>query len=222
MHARWIAAPRRHLAAALSGRAAAALPVPCTLRVALRRPALQRPVGTPTHSTCTRALAHPPALPYSPPHTHPGAGSAVTSDVRYLSADDPTGQWKVILERKNDVEYNVADRAGSFYITIRGPERPNSELLVAPMGDPTSTRVGPGARHHRPLPVVVPASRPERDLGRELDRTAESRAQCSALADPRVPRLAGLRCGRALPVHRACGPPARPRARRCCCLTAPR
>ncbi|EFN56398.1 hypothetical protein CHLNCDRAFT_144964 [Chlorella variabilis] len=69
------------------------------------------------------------------------AGSAVTSDTRYLSADEPLGEWRVVLPRRSEVEYSVEDRGNHFFITIRDQERPNSELLVAPMADPTATQV---------------------------------------------------------------------------------
>lgn len=66
------------------------------------------------------------------------SGSAVTSDVRMLRADDPMGEWKVVLPRKNDVEYSVDDRRDQLFIMLRDASRPNSELLIAPMSDPTT------------------------------------------------------------------------------------
>ncbi|KAK9847217.1 hypothetical protein WJX84_005200 [Apatococcus fuscideae] len=69
------------------------------------------------------------------------AGSAVTSDARYLSADKPDGEFKEILPRQTDVDYDVSHRQDHIFITIRDEERPNSELLVAPLSDPTQTKV---------------------------------------------------------------------------------
>ncbi|PSC70317.1 Protease 2 [Micractinium conductrix] len=69
------------------------------------------------------------------------SGSAVTSDVRYLSADDPTGEWRLVMPRQNETEYSVEDRGDHLFITVRDQERPNSELLVAPIADPTATKV---------------------------------------------------------------------------------
>lgn len=66
------------------------------------------------------------------------SGSAVTSDVRMLKADDPMGEWQVVLPRVNDVEYSVDDRGDQLFITLRDASRPNSELLVAPISDPSS------------------------------------------------------------------------------------
>lgn len=80
-------------------------------------------------------------------------GSAVTSEQHYLSADDPTGAFKVILPRVQDVEYSVSHHPGSkktggkggpggwLLITHRDPALPNSELRVAPLADPASHTV---------------------------------------------------------------------------------
>ena len=70
-----------------------------------------------------------------------GAGSSVTSETRFLPADEPDGEWKVILPRVNDVEYDVKHRGDHFFIEIRDKDRPNSEVLVAPVSDPTHTKV---------------------------------------------------------------------------------
>lgn len=43
----------------------------------------------------------------------------MTSDVQYLSADDPTGEWRVVRGRQNEVEYSVDDRGDHLFITIR-------------------------------------------------------------------------------------------------------
>ena len=76
-------------------------------------------------------------------------GSAVTSETRYLSADTPTGDFKVVFPRIADVDYSVdhhpgPDGAGAdwFLISFRDAARPNSELMVAPVADPTATTVG--------------------------------------------------------------------------------
>ncbi|GAB4817223.1 hypothetical protein N2152v2_004269 [Parachlorella kessleri] len=69
------------------------------------------------------------------------SGSAVTSDVRYLTADTPLGEWQVVRPREQEVEYSVDDRGDHLFITIRDKERPNSELQVAPLSNPTATKV---------------------------------------------------------------------------------
>ena len=65
----------------------------------------------------------------------------MTSETRFLPADQPDHEWKVILPRVNDVEYDVKHRGDHFFIEIRDKDRPNSEVLVAPVADPTSTKV---------------------------------------------------------------------------------
>lgn len=69
------------------------------------------------------------------------AGSSVTSETRFLSADEPEGEWKVILPRVNNVEYDVRHRGDHFFVEIRDEDRPNSEVLVVPVADPTQTKV---------------------------------------------------------------------------------
>ena len=67
------------------------------------------------------------------------AGSAITSDVRYIDAADPEGPLVEILPRVSDVEYGVADRGDQFIITRRTEKQFNSEVLVADIADPAST-----------------------------------------------------------------------------------
>lgn len=69
------------------------------------------------------------------------SGSAVTSETRFLPADQPDAEWKVILPRVNAVEYEVRHRGDHFFIEIRDDERPNSEVLVASVSDLNKTQV---------------------------------------------------------------------------------
>ncbi|CAL8468613.1 g8153 [Coccomyxa elongata] len=69
------------------------------------------------------------------------AGSAITSDMQLLDAGDPNGKWHVVLPRKSDVEYDMSHRGDHLFILLRDAERQNSELLVAPVADPTNTKV---------------------------------------------------------------------------------
>lgn len=75
------------------------------------------------------------------------AGSAVTSETRFLLADQPQGEWQVVLPRKNEVEYDIKHRGDHFFIEIRDSDRPNSEILVAPVSDPTQTKVPPDQKY---------------------------------------------------------------------------
>lgn len=61
--------------------------------------------------------------------------------MRLLSADEPEGAWKIVLPRKTDTEYDISHRGNDLFILLRDQHRQNSELLVAPVSDPTSTTV---------------------------------------------------------------------------------
>eukprot|EP00887_Chlorella_sp_A99_P007435 scaffold2.g7435.t1 len=66
-------------------------------------------------------------------------GSAVTSEVRYVRADEPAAEWTVVRPRESEVEYSAAHRGDHLFLTLRDTARPNSELLVAPLSDPSAT-----------------------------------------------------------------------------------
>ena len=62
-------------------------------------------------------------------------GSHTTSEVRYLDASTPAGEWKLIAPRQQDVEY-YADHLGSqFYIRTNDKGR-NFRLVSAPAAAP--------------------------------------------------------------------------------------
>lgn len=69
------------------------------------------------------------------------AGSAITSEMQLLDAGNPRGDWRVVQPRKSDVEYDISHRGDHLFILLRDAERQNSELLVAPVADPTNTKV---------------------------------------------------------------------------------
>jgi oligopeptidase B len=60
-----------------------------------------------------------------------------TTEVRYLSADEPLGEFKVIEPREAGVEYYLDHRGGTFYIrTNRDVE--NFKLMVTPVRAPAA------------------------------------------------------------------------------------
>lgn len=71
-------------------------------------------------------------------------GSKITSEVRVLDASDPTGEFEVVWPREEGVEYGVEhaviDGQDRFLI-LHNKNAENFELLDAPVGDPTDTRV---------------------------------------------------------------------------------
>jgi len=63
-----------------------------------------------------------------------GAESKTSTDVRFLPADNPTAELKVVLARQPDHEYDVDHRNGLFYIrTNKGAK--NFHIVTAPVND---------------------------------------------------------------------------------------
>ena len=65
------------------------------------------------------------------------SGSHTTSEVRYIPADQPTAEWKVIEPRKPGVEYYPDHNGAFFYIRVNDTGR-NFRLVRAPVTDPRS------------------------------------------------------------------------------------
>jgi oligopeptidase B len=61
--------------------------------------------------------------------------SHTTSEVRYLPAKQPTGDWQIIEPRKAGVEYYADHNGDSFYIRANDTGR-NFRLVTAPVTDP--------------------------------------------------------------------------------------
>jgi oligopeptidase B len=60
------------------------------------------------------------------------AGSHTASEVRYLRADAPMGDWTIVAPRKADHEYDVDHRGDTFYIRTNRDGR-NFALMTAPV-----------------------------------------------------------------------------------------
>ena len=63
------------------------------------------------------------------------AASHTTSEVRFLPSDSPAGAWSLIEPRRPDVEYDVDEREGLFYIRVNDAGR-NFRIVTAPAADP--------------------------------------------------------------------------------------
>ncbi len=61
--------------------------------------------------------------------------SRTTSEVRYLPADQPEGEWQLVSPREPDHEYYVDHHGDSFYIRTNSGGR-NFRLVTAPVSDP--------------------------------------------------------------------------------------
>ena len=63
--------------------------------------------------------------------------SAKTSrEARYLAADNPTGDWKVVAPRREGHEYDVDFNNGEFYI-VTNKDAENFKVVRAPLADPS-------------------------------------------------------------------------------------
>ena len=57
-------------------------------------------------------------------------------EFRYLPADQPMGEWKILLPRENGHEYSADFDDGKFYITTNKGAK-NFRVVVAPVNDPS-------------------------------------------------------------------------------------
>ncbi len=64
------------------------------------------------------------------------ATSNVTSEIRYLRADNPFGEFRIIHPRQRNMEYSVDHRGDKFFIFTNDNAR-NFKLMEAPVTDPT-------------------------------------------------------------------------------------
>jgi oligopeptidase B len=64
-----------------------------------------------------------------------GLGSHTTSEARYLPADQPAGEWKLVAPRVAEQEYDVDHHGDSFYIRVNDKGR-TFRLVKAPVASP--------------------------------------------------------------------------------------
>ena len=65
-----------------------------------------------------------------------GMESKVTSEVWVLDAEDPTGDFRVVEPRRQDVEYSLEHWCDRFFIVTNADGAENFKLVSAPDGDP--------------------------------------------------------------------------------------
>lgn len=65
-----------------------------------------------------------------------GLGSKVTSEVHYLDADHPTGEFRLFRPRRMGIEYDIEHHTDTFYI-ITNEDALNFKLMKAPIADPS-------------------------------------------------------------------------------------
>jgi oligopeptidase B len=66
-------------------------------------------------------------------------GSHTTTEVRYLAADQPAGEWQTIAPRADNVEYYADERHGTFYIRANDTAR-TFRLVTAPVAPNTKAQ----------------------------------------------------------------------------------
>ncbi len=64
------------------------------------------------------------------------SGSTLTSEFKYLAADNPTGDFKVVNPRKRGLEYDVEHLGGNFYIRNNANGAKNFKISKAPISNP--------------------------------------------------------------------------------------
>src|SRR6266446_4763477 len=69
-----------------------------------------------------------------------GTGSFTSSEWRYLPANDPAGQWRMLMPREKDHEYAVDHGGDRFYIRTNGGGLRNFRLVSAPVSVSSAER----------------------------------------------------------------------------------
>jgi oligopeptidase B len=64
------------------------------------------------------------------------SGAATMNEIRYLPADNPTGEWKVITPRRENLEYSATFDNGEFFITTN-KDAENFRVVRASLDDPS-------------------------------------------------------------------------------------
>ena len=65
-----------------------------------------------------------------------GLGSKITSEVHYLDANNPTGEFRLFRPRRMGIEYDIEHHTDTFYI-ITNEDALNFKLMKAPIADPS-------------------------------------------------------------------------------------
>ena len=65
-----------------------------------------------------------------------GSGAATMNEYRYLPANDPLGDWKILSPRREGHEYAATFNNGEFYITTN-KDAENFKVVRAPLNDPS-------------------------------------------------------------------------------------
>lgn len=81
-----------------------------------------------------------------------GSYAKTSRELRYLSADNPAGEFKVILPRQDGHEYDVDHYKGQFYITTNKNAK-NFRVVTAPINDPSEKNWKPFIDHNPKIKI---------------------------------------------------------------------
>jgi oligopeptidase B len=73
-------------------------------------------------------------------------------EYRYLAADNPSGQFKIVAPRENGHEYDVNHYEGQFYITTNKNAQ-NFRVVTVPIGDPSEKNWKPFIDHNPKIKI---------------------------------------------------------------------
>jgi len=81
-----------------------------------------------------------------------GSYAKTSRELRYLAADNPTGEFKVVLPRQDGHEYDVDHYKGQFYITTNKNAK-NFRVVTAPINDPSEKNWKPFIDHNPKIKI---------------------------------------------------------------------
>lgn len=65
-----------------------------------------------------------------------GSWQTLSTEYRFIDANDPNGEWKVVQRRERDLEYSV-DHFGDHFYIVTNLDAKNFRLMKAPVSDPS-------------------------------------------------------------------------------------
>lgn len=81
-----------------------------------------------------------------------GSYAKTSREIRYLPADNPTGEFKIVLPRADGHEYDVDHYDGQFYIATNKNAK-NFRVVTAPINDPSEKNWKPFIDHNPKVKV---------------------------------------------------------------------
>ena len=81
-----------------------------------------------------------------------GSEAKTSREYRYLAADNPSGEFKVVLPRKDGHEYDVDYYNGQFYIRTNNNAK-NFRVVTAPVNDPSEKNWKPFIDHNPKIKI---------------------------------------------------------------------